>query len=200
MDRLTERQGAVLERIRAFFEERGVSPTLRELAGALGLDPKSVAQHLDRLERKGFISRRPRESRNIRLEGAARPARGLPLVGRIAAGPPGLAEENLEGRVEVEAFFGPKEEHFLLRVQGDSMKGAGIRDGDLVAVRSGGRVRDGDIAVAVVEGEATVKRLYRQGKFLKLEPESPGYETLIVNMESEEVRIVGPVKGLIRRM
>lgn len=200
MNRLTDRQRTVLEKIRAFWEEHGASPTLRELAGALGLDPKSVAQHLDRLERKGFISRRPRESRNIRLEGAARPARGLPLVGRIAAGQPVLAEEHLEGRVEVEEFFGPKEDHFLLRVEGDSMKGAGIRDGDLVAVRAGGRVRDGDIAVAVVEGEATVKRLYWKGRFLRLEPENPGYETLMINVESEEVRIVGPVKGLIRRM
>lgn len=167
----------------------------------MNLDIKSVGQHLDRLERKGTITRRPGESRNIRLTGiGGTSSRGVPLVGRIAAGPAVFSEENLEDRVRMEDFFGPEGSFFLLRVQGDSMKGAGIRDGDLAAVEVEGNVKDKDIAVVVIDGEATVKRVFRRGRSLRLEPDNPDYETIVVDTGAQEVRVVGPVKGLIRRL
>ena len=201
MDELTPRQQAVLETIRRVLERDGVPPTTRELARMMRRDVKSIGQHLDRLERKGYITRRAGESRNIRLTETGGPSpRGVPLVGRIAAGRPVLSEENFEDRVRMEDFFGPEGSLFLLRVQGDSMQGAGIRDGDLVAVEVEGGIRNGDIAVVVIDGEATVKRFHRKGRFLRLEPENPDYETLLVDAGSQEVRVVGPVKGLIRRI
>jgi repressor LexA len=215
MEKPTKRQQAVLEIIRRVLDREGVPPTTREIARQMALDPKSVAQHLDRLERKGYISRRPRESRNIRLTERAgagssrlessrlessRLGRGVPLVGQIAAGQPLLAEENIEDHVEMDRFFGPEESVFLLRVQGESMKGAGIRDKDLAAVLMEGEVRDGDIAVVSIDGEATVKRFYRNGPLIRLEPENPAYETIMVDTDRQEARVVGRVVGLVRRM
>ncbi|MBU0754259.1 MAG: transcriptional repressor LexA [Planctomycetes bacterium] len=212
MQSLTDRQRAVLETIRTFMNREGLSPSLREIARAMDLDTKSVAQHLDRLERKGYITRRPRQSRNIRLAESVRRAfnekespRGLPLVGQIAAGQPILAEENLEGHLTLEDYFesdglGPESGVFLLRVRGESMKEAGIRDGDLVAVRSDRTVRNGEIAVVVLDNEATVKRFYHEGAYLRLEPENPGYGPIVVDPETTEVRIIGPVLGLVRKM
>jgi repressor LexA len=204
MDGLTERQRAVLDVIRGFIKREGVSPTLREIGQAVGLDLKSVAQHLDRLERKGYISRRPRESRNIRLTrqaDIADPAGdGLPLVGRIAAGQPVLAEENLEARVKIDDFFGPRGDVFLLRVQGESMTGAGISDGDMVAVRLEGEVREGDIAAVVLDDEATVKRFFRKGDRIRLEPENEAFEPMVVDPRKKEIRVIGPVVGVLRKL
>ena len=129
----------------------------------------------------------------------ARP-KGVPLVGQIAAGQPVFAEENLEGYVAMADFFGRGGGLFLLRVRGDSMEGAGIRDGDVAAVQSEGEVKNGDIAVVVVSGEATVKRFFRKGNKLRLEPENPACETIEADAGQEEIRIVGPVTGLIRRI
>jgi repressor LexA len=201
MDGLTDKQRIVLETILRVLDQNGVPPTTREIARLMQRDPKSVAQHLDRLEQKGYIRRRPRESRNIRLTEKAQPPRGVPLVGHIAAGQPVLAEENLEGRVRMEDFFGSEGSFFLLRVKGESMKEAGICDGDVVAVDVQEEVRDHDIAVVLLDGEATVKRLCRRkGKFLELKPENPEYETLVVDASQRHVRVIGPVKGLIRRI
>lgn len=221
MEPLTRKQAAVLEAIQRILEEEGAPPTLRELARRLGLDVKSVAQHLDRLERKGYLSRRRGRSRNIRLaaggavahlsgaapvgpsaKGSGSPvpaeARGLPLVGRIAAGSPVEAVEEVEDRLRLETFFGPEGTVFLLRVEGDSMEGAGIRRGDLVAVARDEPVPEGAPAVVVVEGETTVKRLFRKGRRLLLAPENPDYEPLLVDPARQAVRVVGPVKGLVR--
>jgi len=211
-DGLTDKQRAVLQAIQGHLEEQGVSPTLREIAGALRLDPKSVAQHLDRLERKGFLRRRAGESRNIRLTArAARQARGgsssssfargLPLVGQVKAGQPVLAEESLEDRVELERFFGPEGAVFLLRAKGDSMEGAGIFDGDLLAVESGAKVPAGGIAVVLLDGEATVKRLFRQGRGYRLEAENEAYAPIRVDPgKTTDFRVLGAVRGLVRRM
>lgn len=201
----TKKQRSVLEAVRRVMEREGLPPTTRELARMLKLDVKSIGQHLERLEQRGLIFRRPRESRNIRLTekgravAGARPA-GVPLVGQIAAGQPVLAEENLEGYVAMDDFFGRDGGLFLLRVRGDSMEGAGIRDGDVVAVQGEAEVKNGDIAVVVLGGEATVKRFRRKGKMLLLEPENPAYETIEVDAGREEIRVVGPVTGLIRRI
>ncbi|MHC4945389.1 MAG: transcriptional repressor LexA [Planctomycetota bacterium] len=204
MDGLTSRQRAVLDVIRGFLKREGVSPTLREIGRIMGLDLKSVAQHLDRLERKGYISRRPRESRNIRLRSLADlidpTGGGLPLVGRIAAGQPVLAEENLEARVKIDDFFGPKGDVFLLRVQGESMKGAGISDGDMVAVRLEGEVRNSDIAAVVLDDEATVKRFFQKGDRIRLEPENEAFEPMVVDPRKKEIRVIGPVVGVIRKL
>ncbi|MFH2001000.1 MAG: transcriptional repressor LexA [Planctomycetota bacterium] len=237
MSKLTQKQRAVLDRVQRHLDREGVTPTVREIAQALKIDPKSVAQHLDRLERKGCIVRRPRESRNIRItpiyardaqythvphyegecdegddhdegdygEGGRgdpgrNPGKGLPLVGRIAAGRPILAEENLEAHIQVSGLFGPEGEVFLLRIQGDSMIDVGICDGDMVAVRAHDEVGNGDIAAVLVNGEATVKRLYREGNLFRLEPENKAFRTLVVDAGKDEVRIAGRVAGLIRKM
>jgi repressor LexA len=205
-DGLTDRQRAVLEMIQGHLEREGASPTLREIAGALRLDPKSVAQHLDRLERKGFLRRRAGESRNIRLTEQARPSRraarrGLPLVGQVKAGQPVLAEESLEDRVELDGFFGPEGSVFLLRAKGDSMEGAGIRDGDLLAVESGAKVPQGGIGVVLLDGEATVKRVFKEGRGFRLDPENAAYAPIkVAPTRTAEFRVLGAVRGLVRRM
>ena len=207
MEKPTKRQDAVLRVIRRAIEREGVPPTLRETAQAMKLDPKSVAQHIDRLERKGYIRRRPGQSRNVRLTEKGRAPKdaaalqGVPLVGQIAAGVPVLAEENLEGRVKIEELFGPEESFFFLRVKGDSMEGAGIRDGDLAAVRTGKDLAGkGEIAVVVVNNEATVKRFYRRGSLIRLEPENPAFDTMEADAEKDDIRVAGAVGGLIRKM
>jgi repressor LexA len=200
MNGLTERQRIVLELIQQVLDQEGVPPTTREIGQKMRRDPKSVAQILDRLERKGYIFRQPKKSRNIRLTEKARTSGGVPLVGQIAAGQPVLAEENLEGRVKMEEFFGPEERLFFLRVKGESMQGAGICDGDLVAVQVHGEVRDSEIAVVLLDNEATVKRLYRRGRFIELRPENPEYKTVVVDASRKEIRVIGPVRGLIRRI
>jgi len=203
MTDLTDKQLAVLNLIRHGLEQDGAPPTRREIAEKLNRDVKSVAQHLQRLERKGYISRQPWKSRNIRLTDKgriSRGARGIPLVGQVAAGQPILAEENLENRVDIGDFFGSKGDFFFLRVKGESMKHAGIRHGDLVAVLTEKEVKDGAIGVALIGDEVTVKRIYRNGRFLELKPENPEFESVVIDSSQEPVRVVGPVIGLMRRL
>lgn len=199
MDDLTDKQLAVLNLIRQEIE-LGEVPTTREIAEKLGRDPKSISQHLLRIERKGYIVRKPGKSRNIRLTNKAVKAPGIPLVGQVAAGQPILAEENLDGRVDIEGYFGPKGSIFLLRVQGESMRDAGICNNDLVAVRIEGVVKNGGIAVALVGDEVTVKRVYKEGHNIRLEPANPEFSALVADTREGAVRVVGPVTGLIRRM
>jgi repressor LexA len=195
----TPRQRAVLDAIRRTVRERGAPPTLQEIGEALGgISAVAVLEHLRALERKGAIRRRARESRGIEiLDPSYRAPEGLPLLGRIAAGRP---IEECEDREELrlEDYLGAGEGTFLLRVEGDSMVGAHILDGDLVLVESRSTARDGETVVAVVDGEVTLKRLYREERGrIRLEPANPSIPARVVPADALAVR--GVVRGVIRR-
>ncbi len=199
MQGLTQRQAEILTLIRACLEEQGMPPTREELASALQLaSPNTVEFHLRALVRKGYLELASGH-RNIRLkETVVVPGRGLPLVGRVAAGSPILAEENIDGYFhDCNELFRPRP-HFLLRVQGMSMRDAGIADGDLLAVHRTPEARDGQIVVARFDDEATVKRLRRKGRQLWLLPENPAFQPITVDLARQALVIEGIAVGVIR--
>jgi repressor LexA len=198
MKRLTARQSEVLEYIREHIREEGAPPTIMEIGRAMGIaSPNGVRDHLKALERKGAIELVGGVARGIRLKGDPNPE--LPIVGRVAAGSPVLAEAHIEGHLQLgPAMFEPRAD-FLLRVQGMSMRDAGILDGDLLAVHRTVEVRNGQIVVARVDGEVTVKRLRMQGPVALLMPENPEYEPIRVDTRKTDLCIEGVVVGVIRR-
>ncbi len=199
MEGLTRRQEQVLEFIRQSVRDDGYPPTVREICTALGLSsPSTVHAHLANLERLGLIKRDPTKPRALDLVSAYRPARPLPLVGRVAAGAPILAEENIEEMVEVPAFLRRDDDDFVLRVQGDSMAEVGIYDEDFIVVHPGEDAVNGEIVVALVGDEATTKRFFREGRMVRLQPENRLYEPIIV--DADEVRLVGKVVGVLRKL
>jgi repressor LexA len=209
MDGLTERQRSILGFISRHCADQGYPPTVREIGFAVGLaSPSTVHAHLAKLEEAGLIRRDPTKPRAMFVcgpgaEGALRapaaaqaeedgpPAGSLPLVGAVAAGAPRLAEEAVEDWVPV-----PFEGDFLLRVTGDSMVDAGIFDGDLVAVRSQPTAEDGEVVVARIDEEATVKTLRRRAGRVCLEPANDAYAPII----SDDVVVLGRVTGVLRSM
>lgn len=195
----TERQRAVLEAIRRSLEERGIAPTLEEIAEELGGTSRVTAlAHLRALERKGAIRRRPRESRAIEvLDPAFAPTRGLPLLGAIAAGRPILEAQDPQS-ISLEEYLGAREDCFLLRVQGDSMIEDHIANGDLVLVESRPVARDGEMVVAVVDDEVTLKRYFREGSFVRLEPANARLSAR--RYPAARVRVRGVVRGVVRRL
>ena len=199
MEGLTRRQEQVLEFIRQSVRDDGYPPTVREICTALGLSsPSTVHAHLANLERLGLIKRDPTKPRALDLVSAYRPARPLPLVGRVAAGAPILAEENIEEMVEVPAFLRRDDDDFVLRVQGDSMAEVGIYDEDFIVVHPGEDAVNGEIVVALVGDEATTKRFFRDGRMVRLQPENRLYESIIV--DADEVSLVGKVVGVLRKL
>jgi len=202
---LTARQRQILDWIRGYVDANGMPPTRAEIATGLGFSTASSAEdHLSALERKGAIELRRGTSRGLRLkELPGVPVQGtLPLVGKVAAGAPLLAVEHIESRYRVEgALFSPPAD-YLLRVRGESMKDAGILDGDLVAVHKTSDVRSGQIVVARIAGaggdEVTVKRLYRRGRELALMPENAEFSPIVVDPRRAGLAIEGVVVGLIR--
>jgi repressor LexA len=199
---LTPRQEQVLEFIRESVRANGYPPTVREICAALDLSsPSTVHAHLANLERHGFVKRDPAKPRALDVVGESRP-RPLPLVGRVAAGAPILAEDSVEELVDVPSFLRRDDDDFVLRVRGDSMVGAGIFDADLIVVHPGSEPRDGEIVVARVSGvaddEATAKRFYRDGSRVRLVAENDNYEPIIVN--ADQVEVVGRVVGVLRRL
>ena len=207
---LTQRQREILDYLRKALREKAYPPTVREIGTAIGLSSSSTVQnHLNTLERKGYIKRDAAKSRALEIvdrEGErARSAGGtartvfLPIVGNVAAGSPVLAEENIEDRVEMSGdLFGA--DSFLLRVRGDSMINAGIMDGDLVAVKPSREAGNGQVVVARIENEATgeseatVKRFFRDGSGVRLEAENPAYRPI----KARELTIEGLVVGVLR--
>src|SRR5262245_28694427 len=174
--RLTRRQQEVLTFIRSFSQRHGVPPTVREIGDRFRVTPRAAFDHLRALERKGYLKRRTASGRTSRaLTLADRPAGGIPILGRIAAGVPLQSEQNREGTLPVTAdWFGSRaDDIFSLRVRGESMIGAHIVDGDVVVVRRQEHAQPGDIVVALVDGEATVKRFGRDGQAVVLKPEHP---------------------------
>ncbi len=202
---LTPRQLEILDFIQRFIAETGMPPTRADMARELGFRSANAAEeHLRALARKGVLELLPGRSRGIRLlEAPARPSgdaddEGLPLVGRVAAGQPILAAEHIEARYRIDlALFNPRP-HYLLRVQGMSMRDAGILDGDLVAVRRQPDVRNGQIVVARLEEEVTVKRYRQAGTTVTLLPQNPDYEPIKVDLKAEHLVIEGVVVGVIR--
>ncbi len=196
---LTPRQSQILELIQDFIEETGMPPTRAEIAAELGFkSPNAAEEHLRALKRKGVIDLVPGTSRGIRLKDSLRQQLGLPLVGRVAAGNPILAEENIEAHFRIDpALFSPKP-HYLLRVQGMSMRDVGILDGDLVAVHRTPEVRSRQIVVARLEDEVTVKRYRQEGKTVWLMPENVDFAPIRVNLDEQPLMIEGVVVGVIR--
>ncbi|MHA7815217.1 MAG: transcriptional repressor LexA [Pseudohaliea sp.] len=198
MAKLTARQQQVLDLIRRHIDDTGYPPTRADIARELGFRSANAAEeHLKALARKGAIEIIPGASRGIRLP----EERGLPIVGRVAAGSPVLAEEHIEDYCELPAdFFRPAADYFL-RVTGDSMVGIGIRDGDLLAVHSTRVASDGDVVVARLDDEVTVKRLRRgrERHRLQLLPENPDYTPIEVDLREQACVIEGLSVGVVRR-
>ncbi|MGH7318264.1 MAG: transcriptional repressor LexA [Candidatus Rokuibacteriota bacterium] len=202
--RLTRRQQEVLSFIRQFSHRHGLPPTVRELGERFRVTPRAAFDHLRALERKGYLRRRAtagRTSRALTLaEGGQLPGGGIPILGRIAAGVPLLSEENAEGTLPLAAEWvgGRGEGLFSLRVRGESMVDAHIVEGDLVVVRRQDHAQPGDIVVALVDGEATVKRFAREGRSVLLKPEHPTLAPIVIPPDTKDVRILGKVVGLVR--
>jgi repressor LexA len=197
MQQLTDRQAAVLGFIREQISREGRAPTLREIAARFAMaSTNGVRRHLAALERKGYIEREPSSARGIRLTPELREADGLPIVGRVAAGTPITAVENLEGRLSIDSLVPDGEGAYCLRVRGDSMVDAGIRDGDYVVVRERPEFEDGEIGVAIVDEECTVKRLRRVGRQIELRPANEAMAPIYT--EAANVEVQGKVLGAIR--
>ena len=197
---LTPRQTEILRLIQRAIAETGMPPTRAEIAQELGFKSANAAEeHLRALARKGVIAPVPGTSRGIQLKDILREQLGLPLIGRVAAGKPILAEENIEARFNIDPdIFSPRP-HYLLKVTGMSMKDAGILDGDLVAVHRTPEVRNRQIIVARLENEVTVKRYKQEGPTVWLLPENPDFEPIRVNLREEPLIIEGVVVGVLRR-
>ena len=199
MRQLTPRQTQILEVIQDFIAETGMPPTRAEIARELGFKSANAAEeHLRALQKKGVLDLVPGASRGIQLKDSLRDQIGLPLVGRVAAGSPILAEEHIETHYRIDpALFNPKP-HYLLRVHGMSMRDAGILDGDLVAVHRTPEVRSRQIIVARLDDEVTVKRYQQKGSMVELLPENEDFETIHVNLAEQTMVIEGVVVGVIR--
>ena len=211
---LTKRQQEIFDFIKRYSAKYGYPPTVRDIGKAVGLASSStVHAHLANLERLGLLRRDPTKPRAIELldrvrgdvEGAVgtmaenvrslvRP--GLPLVGQVAAGQPILAEENIEDYVQVPPIAGGEEGEYVLRVRGESMKDVGILEGDYVVVRPQDTAVDGEIVVALVGEEATVKRFFREDDHVRLQPENDEHEPI----RTREARVLGRVVGVLRRV
>jgi repressor LexA len=199
MRELTPRQQQILSLIQKVIREKGMPPTRAEIAGILKFKSANAAEeHLRALARKGAIELVPGASRGIRLKDALREQLGLPLVGRVAAGAPILAEEHIEARYQIDPQLFAKQPHFLLRVHGMSMRDAGILDGDLVAVHRTPEVRNRQIVVVRLENEVTVKRYRQEGQRVWLLPENPEFKPIEVDLREQQIAIEGVVVGVVR--
>jgi repressor LexA len=198
---LTKRQREIFDFISRYLSRHGYPPTVREIGKAVGLHSSStVHAHLAKLESLGVVKRDPSKPRALevlveRAKKAVKPV-GLPLVGQVAAGAPILAEENIEDYLEVPDVIGGEDGDYVLRVRGDSMKNAGILEDDFVVVRPAEKARDGEIVVALLEDEATVKRFFREKDHIRLQPENESMKPL----RTRDARVLGRVVGVFRRV
>jgi repressor LexA len=204
---LTKRQQEIFDFIKRYSAKYGYPPTVRDIGKAVGLASSStVHAHLANLEKIGLLRRDPTKPRALELlDRAAAGVQagvqtflqpGLPLVGQVAAGQPIVAEENIEEYIQTPSFAGGEDGEFLLRVRGESMQDAGIIEGDLVVVRSQDYAQDGDIVVALVGEEATVKRFFQEADHVRLQPENASMDPI----RSRDVRVLGKVVGLMRNI
>jgi repressor LexA len=192
---LTARQQQILQLIRDAVSERGSPPTRAEIAQAFGFrSPNAAESHLRALARKGVISLDEGRARGIRLTESS----GIPLIGQVAAGSPILADAHVQGRYQLDpAMFSPRAD-YLLRVRGQSMRDAGILDGDLLAIHATSEAVNGQIVVARLSEEVTVKRLKRLGSRVELLPENPEFQPIVIDTQRDPLVIEGVVVGLIR--
>lgn len=199
---ITERQQELYDYIRSVVTERGIPPTMREIGERFGIrSTNGVEKHLAALESRGLISRERGKSRGIAFPGAGGPVASVPLLGRIAAGVPVLSPENREGDIRVDlSLFAIRtpDKIFALAVRGESMIEAHIQDGDTVLVREQNTAENGEIVVAMAEGEATVKRFYRENGKVRLQPENRTMQPLI--FDKGDLRILGKVVGMLRKV
>ena len=198
---LTKRQQEIFEFIKTYSGKHGYPPTVRDIGKAIGLTSSStVHTHLANLEKIGLVRRDPSKPRALELlvDQAKRPfaPSGLPVVGRVAAGAPVLAEENIEEYVEVPELAGGADGEYVLKITGDSMRDAGILDGDHVVVRKQETATDGEIVVALVGEEATVKRYFKESDHVRLQPENDAHEPI----RTRDAQILGRVVGVCRRV
>lgn len=202
---LTDRQRQVLDFIKSETRRKGYPPTVRDIGAAVGLSSSStVHSHLAALEAKGLIRRDPSKPRALEVLDRDREERRpemlgvieLPVVGAVAAGAPILAMENIEQTIQLPTEIAREDSTFVLRVKGDSMVGAGILDGDFVVVRQQPTAVNGDIVVALIEDEATVKTFFREADRIRLQPQNPDMEPIYVR----DVTILGKVVAVFRRM
>jgi repressor LexA len=198
---LTKRQKEIFDFIKRYSDKHGYPPTVRDIGKAIGLTSSStVHAHLANLEKIGLLRRDPSKPRALEVlvdkaKAAVSPG-GLPLVGEIAAGQPVLAEENIEDYVDVPPIAGGEQGEFILRVKGDSMQDAGILDGDHVVVHRQATATNGDIVVALVGEEATVKRFFKESDHVRLQPENRAMDPI----RSRDAQVVGRVVGVCRRV
>jgi repressor LexA len=218
-EKLTQTQEKALNFLREFLGEKGFPPTLREIASHFGLKgPKGPQKTLHILERKGYIRKTPGGSRAIEIlipkvgrrsglpyeTGFVRtppvPTVSLPIVGRVTAGEPILAIENIEGYVNFDRNLVSSEDVFLLRVKGDSMIDAHIQDGDFALVKPQKDAENGEIIVALIDDEATIKRIFKKRDLIHLEPANPTMEPIVIKKGEKKVTIVGKVIGIFRKL
>ena len=216
---LTPTQGKVFNFLKEYLAGKGFPPTLREIASHFGLrGPKGPQKTLNILERKGYIRKAPGVSRAIEIlgskvgrqsglpykmgfvESAAVPTFPIPIVGRVRAGEPILAIENIEGYINLDRSFASSGDVFLLRVQGDSMIDAHIQDGDFALVKPQPNAENGEIVVALIEDEATIKRIFKKRDLIRLEPANPNMEPIVVKKGEKKLTIVGKVIGIFRKL
>jgi repressor LexA len=217
---LTETQQKVFNFLKDFLGNHGYPPTLREVASHFGLKgPRGPQKTLQILERKGYVHKTPGGSRAIEIlrpkmssrhgglpyaKGVERPVPlptfSIPIVGRVTAGEPILAIENIEGYVNLDRTLVSSENVFLLRVEGDSMIEAHIQDGDFALVQPQSHAENGEIVVALIDDEATIKRIFKQRDFIRLEPANPKMEPIVIKKGEKKVSIVGKVVGIFRKL
>jgi repressor LexA len=195
MSDLTPRQAEILDLLRSHLRETGFPPTRAEIAAHFGFSsPNAAEEHLRALERKGAIEILPGASRGLRIL----EPEGLPVIGRVAAGAPILAEQHIDGYQRIDGSAFKPRAHYFLRVRGLSMRDAGILDGDLLAVHRTGEARSGQVVVARVNDEVTVKRLKRRGNQVQLLPENPEFEPIEVDLRKDALVIEGLGVGVVR--
>jgi len=202
---LTTKQKKVLHFLKSYLQEKGFPPTLREIASHFGLrGPKAPQKTLQILERKGYIRRVPGGSRAIEMLIPPLVHKSqilsLPMVGKVRAGEPILAIENIEGYINLDQSLVSSDDVFLLRVQGDSMIDAHIQDGDFALVKPQPNAENGEIVVALVDDEATIKRIFKKRDLIRLEPANPHMEPIVVRKGERRVTIVGKVVGIFRKL
>ena len=199
---LTIRQREILGFIKDYIADRGYPPSLREICGHFGIKgPKNAGKHLDAIEKKGFIRRTSNISRAIEVvDPALKNAVSIPIAGRVRAGVPHLAVEDIVGHMALDTRFFKCTDAFILKVDGESMTGAGIDEGDYLIVRPQKEASNGDIVVALLDDEATVKRFFREDGVVTLKPENPSMEPIRVREGDKEVSVIGKVISVVKKL
>ena len=206
---LTEKQQAILDFVEKYVKDNGFPPSVREIGRQFGIYPATVQDHISALERKGYLQKKRFQSRTLSVPASSRRQAdetrvpgipGIPVIGRVAAGLPLLAQENIEEMIQLPKDWAPAGA-FLLKVQGNSMEGAHILDGDYVLVHPQETAVNGEIVVALIGDEATVKRFYRTDRGISLKAENPAYRPIdIERSEATTFKVIGKVMGVLRVM